>query len=228
MRQPRWKRWLSYLIELHVESAPSAVNPHLYVSLSRGRYQLATANAIYSYGDLYNNFRESFHRLDLNRLPGKDVLLLGFGLGSVPYMLEEVFERHFRYTAVELDEAVIDLANRYVVPELASTIEFVCADAFAFMMQNERQFDLVVMDVFLDDKIPDPFQRPEYLETLQRALKPEGLLMYNRLSLTMADVKQSRLFFENAFKDQFPAGTYLDVEGNWMLLNHSDYLKGAS
>ncbi|MEL6944963.1 MAG: hypothetical protein AAFO82_20090, partial [Bacteroidota bacterium] len=50
---PRWKRWWSYLSEIHIESAPNEINPHLYVSLRNGRYQLSTANAIYSYEDLY-------------------------------------------------------------------------------------------------------------------------------------------------------------------------------
>ena len=51
MRPPRWKQWLSYLFEMHIESAASEYNPHLYVSMKQGRYQLCTANAIYSYED---------------------------------------------------------------------------------------------------------------------------------------------------------------------------------
>ena len=55
MKQPLWKRWLSYLFEIHVESTSSDYNPHLHVSLNNGRYQLSTANAIYSFEDLYDN-----------------------------------------------------------------------------------------------------------------------------------------------------------------------------
>ena len=49
MKQPLWKRLVSYLFEIHVESTSSEFNPHLYVSLYKGRYQLSTANAIYSF-----------------------------------------------------------------------------------------------------------------------------------------------------------------------------------
>ena len=56
MKQPLWKRLLSHLFEIHIESTSSEYNPHLYVSLRKGRYQLSTANAIYSFEDLYYNF----------------------------------------------------------------------------------------------------------------------------------------------------------------------------
>ncbi|MCB0704782.1 MAG: fused MFS/spermidine synthase [Saprospiraceae bacterium] len=223
MEQPWWKRFLSFFFEWHIESSPSPVNPHLYVSLRRGRYQLSTANAVYSFGDLYDNFRKAFEQLDLDRLEGKDVLLLGFGLGSIPYMLERNFDRHFRYTAVELDEAVIDLASQYVIPQLEATVELIEADAYAYMLQNSRQYDLIAMDVFLDVQVPPPFESPEFLEALKAALKPDGILIYNRLAQTKPDKERTSNFYTDRFKKHFPEGDYLDVDGNWMLLNRSDF-----
>ena len=224
MEQPAWKRWLSYLFEWHIESAPSQTNPHLYVSLKNGRYQLSTAHAVYSYGDLYDNFRRAFEKLDLDKIPGKRLLMLGFGLGSIPYMLELKFNRHFFYTAVELDDSVIELASKYILPQLEASVELIQADAFAYMLQQQEQYDLICMDVFLDDEVPASFESDEFFEALKRALKPESLLMYNRLSLTMADQNKTRSFYNDRFKKHFPNGTYLDVNGNWMLLNRSDYL----
>ena len=117
---PRWKRLLSYFVEFHIESAPSELNPHLYVSLNRGRYQLCTANAVYSFADLYDNFVKAFQRLQPAQLPIREVLLLGFGLGSIPLMLEKKFHCRIRYTGVEADESVIWLAGKYALPELQS------------------------------------------------------------------------------------------------------------
>jgi hypothetical protein len=80
IQPPFWKNLLSYFFEFHIESAPSEVNPHLYVSLSRGRYQLATASAIYSFEDLYDNFFNAFKQINLDENPIKNVLILGLGL----------------------------------------------------------------------------------------------------------------------------------------------------
>ncbi len=75
MKQPFWKSLLSYIWEIPIESCASALNPDLHVSLKRGRYQLFTENAIYSYADLYDNFVKGFRQIDLSRLPNEDVLI---------------------------------------------------------------------------------------------------------------------------------------------------------
>ncbi len=225
MRPPIWKRLLSYLFELHIESAPSDVNPHLYVSLKNGRYQLCTANAVYSYEDLYTNFLQAFEKIRLEALPSEEVLVLGMGLGSIPYILERRFGKNYRYTAVEVDESVLYLANRYGLAELSSSVTAVCADAYAFMLQNEEQYGLACMDIFLDDVVPDTFESPEFLEALKLSLAPGGLLLYNRLTDTLRGRKHTQAFFEEKFLATFPQGTYLDVGGNWILMNRSDMLK---
>ena len=222
MKIPGWKRVLSYLVEWHMESAPSPINPHLYVSLSRGRYQLSTARAIYSYGDLYENFNRTFHRLRLDVFPVENVLVLGLGLGSVPFMLEKVFKKSYRYTAVEIDESVVFLAHKYVLSDLRSPVEVVCADAQAFVQQCSETYDLIAMDIFLDDVIPEEFESEEYLRQLADLLSPQGILLYNRLSRTPEDLKKTRDYYQGTFRRVFPDSAYVDVHGNWVLVNRGD------
>jgi SAM-dependent methyltransferase len=221
MQVSRWKRLLSYLTELHLESAPSDLNPHLYVSLRRGRFQLCTANAVYSYGDLYDNFSRAFQRLPLDKLPIQDVLLLGFGLGSIPLMLEKTFGKNYRYTGVEMDESVLYLANKYTLPDIQSSIELICADAAAFVQQTPEQYDLICMDVFLDDQIPDTFTGQSFLKELQGLLRPGGILLYNRLSATPEDLRLTRTFWENCFLPVFPQGACWKFGGNWILVSET-------
>lgn len=223
--QPFWKIWLSHLMEIHLESTSSEYNPHLYVSLRRGRYQLSTAKAIYSYGDLYDNFSKAFQRIDLDKIPGPEVLVLGLGLGSIPIILEKKLQRHFYYTAVEVDEAVIDLASRYTLPDLESPVQIICADAYAFVMQSETQYDLICMDVFIDDAVPSPFESEEFVEQLSDLLAPGGVLLYNRLTAAIKDTRKSQQFFKQVFLPVFPEGKYINVQGNWILLNDQKLLK---
>ena len=224
MKIPGWKRVLSYLVEWHMESAPSPINPHLYVSLSRGRYQLSTARAIYSYGDLYENFNRTFQRLRLDVFPVENVLVLGLGLGSVPFMLEKVFKKNYRYTAVEIDESVVFLAHKYVLSDLRSPVEVVCADAQAFVQQCSETYDLIAMDIFLDDVIPEEFESEEYLRQLADLLSPQGILLYNRLSRTPEDLKKTRDFYQGPFRRVFPGSASVDISGNWVLVSRADAL----
>ena len=227
MRVPKWKIWLSYLAEIHLESASSEYNPHLYVSLRNGRYQLSTAHAIYSYGDLYSNFNKTLQRINLEQLPGNEVLILGFGLGSIPLILEHERVQHYHYTIVEIDEVVLDLANRYVLEGADWNMELICADAYAFLLQTEATFDLICMDIFLDDEVPIKFESVAFLEALRDALNPGGILLFNRLAAQKSDVQRTEVFFQNQFLPVFPKGIHLDVGGNWMLINDKDILKSG-
>ncbi len=225
MKQPFWKRWLSYLFEIHIESTSSTHNPHLYVSLVNGRYQLSTANAIYSYEDLYDNFSAAFKKIDLDRLNIRNVLILGFGLGSIPIILEQLFKKKYHYTGVEIDEEVIYLFNKYALPDLQSSFELISADALAFVDQNSEQYDMIAVDIFQDDIIPDTFQQKDFLKKVEYLLKPGGALLYNRLAHTDDDLEKSQAFYDNVFSRVFEKSRFLEVNGNWMLLNRDDILK---
>ena len=91
-----FKKYWSYISPVHLESIQGLENQTLSVYMSNGRYQLTTENAIYSYDDLYANFSLAFEKLDWKQFPEKShVLVLGLGLGSIPYMLEKKFKKKF-------------------------------------------------------------------------------------------------------------------------------------
>jgi SAM-dependent methyltransferase len=218
--EPAWRRCLSYLLELHVESASSEYNPHLYVSLRRGRYQLSTANAVYSFGDLYSNFSRTFARWNWEQYPIDDVLLLGLGLGSIPVILEETHQQECHYTAVEIDEAVVDLAYRYVLSKLNSSVEMIVADAAIAVQQfPDESYDLICVDVFADDYVPEVFEQPEFLEYAKVLLRPRGVLLFNRLAANSKDWGDSQTFYDEVFRAIFPQAHCLDVGGNFILVS---------
>ena len=224
MQQPLWKRLASYIQPVHLETTESDYNDLLKVVLKKGRYQLLTANAIYSYGDLYDNFSKAFKRIDIAKRPIENVLIIGFGLGSIPYMLEKTFHRKYYYTAVEIDEEVLYLANKYVVPDLTSNLNFVVSDARSFVNICEDEFDLICMDAFHDDKVPEELEETGFLEDLKSLLTPNGILVFNKLAFHLPDKQEALRFFKNRFLTTFPNGVYIDVDGNYMLINDRKFL----
>jgi predicted membrane-bound spermidine synthase len=219
MKPKWWQKLWSYVTEVHLESSSSMHNELLEVNLVKGRYQLCTAEAIYSYADKYDNFKLSFDQMKPEYMDFESVLLLGFGLGSVPYMLEKNFKKDCSYTGVEIDDEVIYLASKYVLPDLKSEINLVQADALTFTMLDSSKYDLVIMDVFQSDVIPEVFEEAEFLDQIKELLTADGIFMYNRLGYTEDDVKYTLDFFENQFKTAFPEAYLLQVKGNYMLCN---------
>lgn len=219
MRPPFYKRMLSHLMDIRLEQVRSDLHATLTVSLSRGRYQLSTPNAIYSYADLYDNFATVFTRFHWDALPGSEVLLLGMGLGSIPYMLERTFQKSFRYTAVELDEQVIRLLSKYVLDDLKSPVVTVHGDATEFVRMTEQHFDLICVDIFVDDVIPAEVRSRDFLADVHNRLSHNGIVLFNCLSRTEADIGNTRQFLEKVFLVEFPLGGIIDVGGNWILVN---------
>src|SRR4051812_4478184 len=96
---------ISYFIDLNVEKKNSKLSGPVAVALSRGEYKLSTENAIYSYGKNYTSFAGAFHTLDVLHREIENVLILGFGLGSVVDLLEKNTSIQ-KITAVDADDVI--------------------------------------------------------------------------------------------------------------------------
>ncbi|MCH2022553.1 MAG: hypothetical protein MK207_08760 [Saprospiraceae bacterium] len=209
----------SYFIDIPIEEKISKYSGKLELILRKGRYLLCTTNAVYSFDDLYTNFRDSFKQIEFDKYNIKNVLVLGLGLGSIPFLLEKVFKKQYNYTLVEIDPEVIDLAHKYTLNRLVSPLNVICSDAIDFVNSCTQTFDLIAIDIFIDNLIPSEFESILFLENIQKLLNSNALLMYNRLSYN-DDLEAKTLdFFESKFVKVFEDGHCLSCSGNKMLLN---------
>lgn len=217
MKQPWWKRLLSHFSDQLIEHTGSEYNEDLYLLLVKGRYQLVTDKVIYSYEDKYDNFFDVFKKIPLDQI--QSCLILGFGLGSIPFMLEKKYKKKINYTGIEIDEEIIYLASEYVLDELKSHIDLIHTDAEVFMEINEEKYDLICVDLFINDDIPEQFQENYFLDLCKDALTKEGKLVYNCLYLTNKDRKYSTRFFEDIFLKTFPKASAHHCGNNLMLVS---------
>ena len=213
-----WQKWLSFVTEIPLQHIEGEYNPNLQVSLVRGRFQLSTRNAIYSFDDLYLNFSQAFEKIEL---PPNDasVLLLGLGLGSIPFILEKKFDRKYQITVVELDEAVIGLASAFTFPRLTQKIQVVHADAEIYVQIDHKPYDIIIVDLFLDDVIPPYFESKKGLQKLKKLLNPGGIILINRLYRNALDRQKTGHFYKGTFLQVFHNGYHIDVGGNWILVS---------
>jgi len=213
MKQPFWKKWYSYLDDVLIEQTESLYNEDLYVLLCKGRYQLCTNNAIYSYADKYENFKIAFDKLRIEEHDIEEVLILGMGMASIPYMLEKIYDRDYHYTAVEIDEVVCGLASKYVLNDLSSSVDIITTDAYHYVKMDKKKYDLVAMDVFVDVEVPNKFMTTPFLHELKNKVNDKGILLYNILSDTKKDLANSNVLLEKC-KTVFPGVGYYEIKGN--------------
>lgn len=222
MKKPIIKKLLSYFKDILLESTSSDFNETLEVFLSKGRYQLCTSSAVYSFEDKYINFYETFKKLNWQKVKIEKVLVLGLGLASVPQMLEKNFKKKYEYHLVEIDDEIIRLAQEYVISDLDSQFFIYEMDAEIFVDISEEKFDLIIIDIFDNQIVPYKFETLEFMEKVKYMLANEGVLLYNRLNLNENNYVDTQLFNNEVFQKTFPESKEIFVKTNIILSNRND------
>jgi spermidine synthase len=191
MKLTYFQQLRSYFYPLVVRRKSSAYNPVLDLLYYKGRWQLATADALYSDGVHYRPMLAAFKWLKAFLPEVKKVLVLGTGLGSAVQILHKKGYRP-DYTLVELDGQVLQLAIELMPRTIAGTIRPVCADAQFYLNGDQEQYDLLIVDVFNGRKVPSFILSPEFLAKCKTHLAAMGVLVLNYMVDAPADEQKAK------------------------------------
>ncbi len=108
-------------------------------------------------------------------------LVLGLGGGSIPRMLIKA-RPHINIEAVEIDPAVVELAERYFDIHALPRCTVRREDAADFLRHCTSQYGVVIVDTYLGEQFPDQCATREFIENARRCLKNDGVLVLNWLS----------------------------------------------
>ncbi|HPE96332.1 MAG: methyltransferase domain-containing protein [Chitinophagales bacterium] len=202
-----WQYWQSFLYPVRLDQKNSSYSGEIRVDLVGGRCQLHTGNAIYSYEDRYTSF---MHALGVATFEDDcRVLVLGMGLGSIPYLLFRTFHHRGLVTCIEIDPDIIGLAKKYYPPS-APVPDIIQADAVTWLQQNKLTFDLITMDMFIGEEVPYECWQTSFLSDLKRAVAPGGALLFSRLK--EREVEEQDLWKNLA--ETFPGAAEIPTSGN--------------
>lgn len=214
----RFQYFLSYFFDQQLFTTQSLYNSLLEVNLSRGRLQLNTDNATYSFEDLYEVFYQPFQQLKFKEKSFEKVLVLGGGLACIPQMLEQNFKQKAQYTVVEIDEEVINICQNFLSKKLLQSIDFQCMDAYDFVKTSTQTYDLITIDIFLDTITPNKFRELPFLKQVKQCLQPAAWVLYNFYSPNTALQKKGKKFHATTFKKVFPSSHILRTPTNSVLI----------
>ncbi len=207
-----FKKIFSYIFDFPIEKRQSRFSGEVIVSFHKGQYKLSTANAIYSFGKNYTSFDIAFKTLDIQNINIENVLVLGFGLGSVVDLLE-YHPAIKNITAVDADEVIIQLAEKYLQTGLKNKVTYSCEDAEKYIAGTLQKFDLVLFDVFIDDATPVQFMQPAFLKELKKTINTNGILLFSKIDDSHKNKIENSLF-EKSFTAVFPEAFSIDANGN--------------
>ena len=171
--------FISFLSPVKVEERKGAVTPRLQIYLSNGRYILDSVRVNYSFGGLHAVFRKALSRFNIRERDISNVLILGFGAGSVASILCHEYKKDAHLTGVEKDPVVIELAKKYFHIDRYKNLSLHIEDAGDFVENCDKKFDLVVVDIFVGADVPEKFREEKFLAGLGRLLSPAGISFFN-------------------------------------------------
>ncbi|MCF1190154.1 methyltransferase domain-containing protein [Mangrovimonas sp. AS39] len=170
------KRWLSYIIPF-TKKVSSSHNGILEITWYNGKKHLNTQNTNYSYGSLQRILKTGLRQLNIEGC--QHILLLGLGGGCVIETLRKDFDYQNKITAVDIDPTMISITKEEYGLQENEFLELICMDAHEFVSNATSKFDLIIVDIFVDDQVPKLFlERPFWSELVHRFSK-QGQLLFN-------------------------------------------------
>jgi SAM-dependent methyltransferase len=151
-----------------------------------GRLVVNSANANQSWGSLQMVLERAFQEVDLKGRSVRTALVLGLGGGGAVKLVRSMHPE-CDITAVDDDPAMIRVAHDHFGVKADARTTIFERDAFLFLADEPGRHDLVVVDLFVDDRPPAALFRDEIVAALRRSLAPGGLLMVN----TMGDAART-------------------------------------
>jgi spermidine synthase len=114
----------------------------------------------------------------------QSVLIIGLGGGTIPRALREVVPRA-RIDVVEIDPAVVKVARRYFDLGNNTALNVIEADGRVQVkraLREQKRYDLVMLDAFDHEYIPEHLLTQEFLKEVKSLLTPGGVLAANTFS----------------------------------------------
>ncbi len=116
----------------------------------------------------------------------KSILVVGLGGGTLPVTFRELLPKA-RIDVVEIDPAVVSVAEQFFDYAISPPGDLHVQDARIFgkrAAKGDIRYDLIVLDAFNGDYIPEHLMTREYLQETQKLLSPGGVLLANTFSIS--------------------------------------------
>ena len=135
--------------------------------------------------DLMVPYTQVMMAAQLYRPKAQNALMVGVGGGGMLHYFQAYFPQ-LNVDAVDIDPAIIDVAQRYFALSAAPSLELHTADGFLFIEKGDKKYDIIFMDAFLKPSVDtDPtgthlrLKTLSFYEQLKNRLNPAGVVAFN-------------------------------------------------
>ena len=127
--------------------------------------------------------RMIFAGLLVNPEPSRG-LMIGMGGGTISSVLTSIYP-DLTLDLVEVDQAVVKVATDYFGFKKTHQVDVHVTDGRVFArraLRRKEQYDLIILDAFTGEYIPEHLMTVEFLKNIKGLLKPGGVVIANTFS----------------------------------------------
>lgn len=205
-------KFFSYFIPINVYKKNSSISKSLEVTWNNGELVLDSKNTNYSYGSLQRILKKGLKYIGYERIKKFDsILILGVAGGSVIKTLVDDVKFKGKITGVEIDAEIIEIAKKYFKLDEIKNLELHLDDAFEFVLKTKENYDLIIIDIFQDTKMPNFLFEDFFINRINFLLNPEGFILFNTMVISEKD-RIRNLDYRKKFNGNYSIRMYPKVE----------------
>jgi len=203
------KKLISYFFPVTIFEQKSTISKNLEVTYINGKLVLDSLNTNYSYGNLQRILKKGLKIIGFEKIKSmKSILVLGVAGGSVIRTLVDEIEFKGRITGVEIDPSIIEIANSYFKLDDIPNLDIVIDDASNYVLKTNTKFDLIIIDVFADTKMPDFLFEFFFVSRTCYLLNPKGHILFNTMLLKNNDSNRNSQYLKHFDPEKYIVSTF--------------------
>lgn len=205
-------KFFSYFLPINVIKRKSSVSNSIEVTWNNGELVIDSKNTNYSYGSLQRILKKGLKYIGYDRIKKFDkILVLGVAGGSVIKTLVDDVKYKGQIIGVEIDPEIIEIANTYFKINEIENLEILIEDAFEFVLRTKDKFDLIIIDVFQDTKMPSFLFEAHFIQKVNSMLNTNGFILFNTMVINEKN-RIRNLDYRKNFDDNYSLRMYPKVE----------------
>jgi spermidine synthase len=158
---------------------PSVHSGLLELKFVDGKMLLDSPYSSHSYGTLQQVLEFALRHIELASM--QTVLLLGLGGGSVIKSLRGKFRYKGKIEAVEIDPLMISIARNEFGIKTDKRTQIECCEASRYVSRETKTFDLVIVDLFIDDSVSEKILCDGFWCALKDRVSLNGYIIFNSM-----------------------------------------------
>lgn len=203
----------SYFKPINLRHFHSEYNGKLELLMLEGKVYLDSENTNYSYGSLEKILEFGLKKLE--QFKPKNCLILGFGAGSVLNPIHSLLGDEIKIDAIEIDPEIIKIAKDHFNIYESSKLKIIKASAQDIAQILNQPYELLIIDLFIDNKIPEFLHKVDYWNTLRNYSTENAKIVFN--AGIRAEDKEKSLALIPEINSYFDLEKFEDIEGSNLL-----------